>query len=1009
MGKTRTRFEPVNLPHLLSLLNSSSNNKTPATSSASSTSSNPVIANHNDRPRSSNHKIMPARHTWLPEERDVLHICFKEYNLDDGRTREAYTIFSELFKWSHNFNQVRDEWRMRSKAGKNLSWGTAHDKTLDKYDVAEQTRRAAMRVKVLRVAGKKELGMKPIAGYEELHAAGLATLAVEDNAVRASASTALTASSASTPSSASTTSSATTASGANAAPNAALATAPDPESAGSRPGAMTSPRAPKDPFKPMSSTSSLIGHLPQDSNVSVSRKPIAEQMRLQSNEAAQDVPPDHIMREAADRAAMPPPPLPVHRDMMDINDAPPAQQAAPHRRTASRQHQDVAVETGRNAELWMVHYMDLHPNPHHSGTGRFADEPRFRYARGFKFNGDEHPAWSHAGQVMRIVADQDIATTVPRRLEDVMVCSRHYCEMCFDTSWDEELEGDSPTGGLPFVHTKDCIEEDDGILVFAPDLGQDYEDEVECRMERKRVRFFHGDESAVVLSAVCVAESCQRCSHRTPLSNAASFEAAKLRHGDLSSQGPSNEGSNDAAVGSTETGGNKSASTDQPPARSTRSGGRRDKGKGRAVEVNDQGKTAKRSAAPKVTNLNVPKPATEMPVERLPMVHFTNLSHRRDVNGSRYQALHPHKFVDDTDTYLRGGQVYSVFFYAWDDLPARFEDVTICYDRACEVCSPGYQDETGASGSGLPFVHLTSDTWSRMSRPPDELYFKLENQLRGVEWDVNEFPKDGVREVICSSEGKKIKVRVEVCDLEGCRRCHPEDIDRRSDEEKAAVETEKGLWNDRQAALYVSLGLAATGPEYLPEDFDNNAQANANQATPQAGPSNAISRNKATIPQPKALRMVHRKQVVFEAHQARLDQSGRTLKVIDDYFVPEGSDVYLSGGPVYRVTFPDGTTRDVKCCLVSTCGPCQHKKMLKVPKEGDRWFGEGFVHRRELVEDGGVGSAKSFDPVAGQTYGIPKKEVLFEMDVALFQGADGVMKKTGCAVCVEGTCEECDQ
>lgn len=195
---------------------------------------------------------------------------------------------------------------------------------------------------------------------------------------------------------------------------------------------------------------------------------------------------------------------------------------------AATDQSDNIAAAGESGHLWMVHYMDIHPNPPYAGS-LLATEPRFHCARTFKFI--EGDVYEFGGQVMRILFDADNYLRAPRGQEDVMVCNRFYCDMCFPTEWDEERKGESPTFGLPFVHSGQCKIGDGGELVHTPDLGRDYENGADCQIRKMKVRLFRGVDSAMFDCAVCVAESCIVCSaDRTIVPTAKDFEEARSEH-----------------------------------------------------------------------------------------------------------------------------------------------------------------------------------------------------------------------------------------------------------------------------------------------------------------------------------------------------------------------------------------------------------------------------------------------------------------------------------------------
>lgn len=732
-----------------------------------------------------------------------------------------------------------------------------------------------------------------------------------------------------------------------------------------------------------------------------------------------------------DTALMPPPPTPIPRTKPSASKPPqsprghaqrgagtptetPSPTATPIRPQTIRNRPRAAAEhqyehNGR-VELKMVHYIDLQLNPHAYGIGIAFEEPRFHCGRGLLFDGegDENPTYDFGGPVMRIVADVDMGSNMPRALEDVMVCNRSYCEMCFPTEWEEAMEGESLTYALPFIHAGDCKVGDDEVLAFGPDSEQDYEDEADCGLEQRRVRYLYEGRTEVVESSVCIAGSCARCSPDTIESLPSAIPETSLgrKSGPPDKSQPS-EKPQDASAAGTRHASKKDTSTKQTTTKSSKGGARRaDKAKG---------KSKSKIVVLKLPKLSGPKPssgkteAKDNNTTNLPMVHFTDLSHRNDVPNSRYQALQSHKFIDNSPAYLRGGQVYTVYFYASGDRPARFEDVIICWDRACEVCSLDVQDANAKPAGGLPFVHLTADTYQKANGPEDVYFFELADWERGLEWDTSDIPRAGRKVVLCNSGGKAVNVRVEVCDLNKCRRCHPEDVDIRSDAVKAEIERKKTGCNQLQRAMYLSKGLPAHGHDHRPQHVKNSDKAKA-EATSKAAAAAAakhIESSPEPLPrEPNALRMCHHHHLVFEDNLVRFEEGRHRLKVIDEYFVPEDSDIYAYGGPVFSVNFPNGTTRDVMACTLPICFACK-KLRQTAPLGKSRWGGVGFVHRRDINTDEDRNVA-SFMPVGRPKYEIPGDEVVIEMDWVAFQGEDGKMRETKCSVCEEGSCEVCD-
>lgn len=958
------------------------------------------------------------RHDWMLEERDAIRILFREYNLDADRVEEAYRVFSALFNWNHNLPRIRDEWRSRGKGGKSPTWHTIHDKALAAYSVQEQTRRAAVRVRIVQAASDLQIDLTPITKFAALHAAALATQANATVQAPTMASNSTLIASQGTGS--------TTMSGPGAPPLSTTLT-----NIGETLAAVPQYTQPQQhiPTMPVStrSSSALASDAPTEQNQSVppskedmnaSTMPPPPRRKTMRRSQPRQPSEDDDMLDAMVNAPTParsafgtgpkPAALADVRDD-DSSTSLPSTFAAPQRRHTrrganDRQANETAHASGEDKAgneddggLWMVHYIDLQVNRRHSSTGLDASEPHFQCARIMKFRGDKHPAYAFGGHAMRIIVDADVEARTPRMAEDVMVCNKDHCEMCFDSELEEELDGESPTFGLPFVHIAECTIGDEGILDFTPDLSLDYQDGADCNVEQDQVRFSVEGKGVVMQSAVCIAESCARCSpNRSVIPNAEGY--VSKRSDDRAAKEANQRGG--AMDGAGRSGGGVGTSDDagaEPAEKSTYGSVR---GSKNGLPPVDTGRNTNLASVPRL-KLHGPRPITrklqptEAATKQLPMVHFIDLSHRNDVPKARYQALHSHKFVDDSPSYLRGGQLYTVYFYASDNLPVRFEDVIICWDRACETCSPGFADAGAAPPGGLSFVHLASDTYGKKSRPVDELFFQLVVPERGLEWDTSDIPRGGEKVVICNSGGEKVRVRVEVCDLETCRRCHPDDVDTRSFETKELFEKQKLDWNARQEEVYLARGLAATGPDYRP------AQTRAAEPD-QLPPTSKRATN--------ALRMCHFMHLMFEEDVIRFDCKGDKSVLVDQYFLPTSSKICAYGGPILSVEFPDQTTRDVVCCFLPVCVICTEPGKVQHDKK-TRWGAEGFVHRRELdidVNADNETSSVAFTLNGVQKYEVPGSEVEFEKDRVACQSEDERMKETECWVCVEGTCEECD-
>lgn len=948
-----------------------------------------------------------TKYTWQLEERDAIRILWFEYGLDASREQDAYDIFSHLYSWPRQkLSNVRDEWRTRGKRGKNPSWATIHDKPFSQYTAVEQARRHTVRLAVLTAAQNLNIPLTPIADAEaiSLDAHAIATIA-NANAVSASAH----------------------------APTAVRLPHHQPPSAAASP---QPPVAPMTSHRAASSLESLEAATSRDHDHAVpgcssvakgnphslwNGQKVGCPQVGSANTGTSYHTGDEGTASARTFSAELQPVLPSDWD----------------NQATLAVHHPIEEEDVEEAALWMVHYIDLHPNELRNSSSR--QEPRFHCARSLKFCQGEHRAFDFGGQVMRVVMDADTSARQPRFQEDVMVCDREQCQMCSSTETHDSSSVSSPTSGLAFVHRRDCRHSATGELIFKPDPAKDYETSQECRIKQRSVRFFSGTQSALVNTAVCVAASCVRCSKtRTAIPTAADYVDANQRRGDLShGLGRSEEPRDASAAGRRRPrSGNDSTQSrdaaDQPPAGSSRSSTvPRDKGKGRADgRPSGSGMMLKLKVAPKQAQ-------PEQSPRQLSMVHFSDLAHRNDMShrnahnrevlGSRYQSVHSKKFIDDSASYKRGGQLYPVFFYESDDLPARFEDVIICWDRACEVCSPGYADLSTAPPGGLPFVHLNSDTYRRTHRPLDEYFFEMSDPLRGIEWNTNDIPRAEDSVIICNNASEKIGVLCSVCDLDSCRRCHEYDIDRRSDEQKAADEEEKKVWNARKAADFVSRGLPATGPNYDPQLSRSTSIAQeVPEDTATKEKSKAPKKNDGLMgPPPRPvrtsrttdrLRMVHRLHLNFEDHTVTFEKKP-SPGVFEKYFVAETSTAYKFGGPVYTVNFPDETTRDVMACTASVCHQC--KRMKEFPlKEASRTNGEPFCHRRELVlewemgNDGKVDAERSvarFVMGDAPRYAVPGRDVEMEKEFAIFQDAGGLEKRVACYVCKEGSCKECDE
>lgn len=504
--------------------------------------------------------MAPKKHTWQLDERDALEIMYREYGYatvnNDGSESiinddDAVAIFNHVFGWNAPTLRVREEWQFRKKDGRNLKWKSVHSKdSLDEYTDEEKDRRQEARVRILQAASELGINLTPIATFAVLHGAALATIAAPTNTGDPpdiapalerhvlQASTSLASSSIGHPP-------ATSALG-YASQNTTTKQSEIPHIPASSQAAMVTTRtgnkgAADQDLVPVYEDIDLPG---QFSAVPIfaGQAPHHYQCKsvnphlLYTKENGRAVVRDKATGEevTASRTQHTGPSSPI---------APPASPLTPPNRNNNENDNIITVAgeegaivkqpdniaaPGESGELWMVHYMNIHRNPARVGNP-VATEPRFHCARTFKFI--EGDTYEFGGQVMRILFDADNYLRAPRGQEDVMVCNRFYCDMCFPTEWDEQRKGESPTSGLPFVHSGQCKIRDDGELAHTPDLGRDYENGADCQIRKMKVRLFRGEDSAMFDCAVCVAESCIVCSaNRTIVPSAKDYEEARSEH-----------------------------------------------------------------------------------------------------------------------------------------------------------------------------------------------------------------------------------------------------------------------------------------------------------------------------------------------------------------------------------------------------------------------------------------------------------------------------------------------
>lgn len=135
----------------------------------------------------------------------------------------------------------------------------------------------------------------------------------------------------------------------------------------------------------------------------------------------------------------------------------------------------------------------------------------------------------------------------------------------------------------------------------------------------------------------------------------------------------------------------------------------------------------------------------------------------------------------------------------------------------------------------------------------------------------------------------------------------------------------------------------------------------------------------------------------------KLEKAGGTT--IDTYFVPEDSNVYKFGGPVYAVTFPGEGLIEVMACRRDRCESCKGREVTAATTPAKCF---PLVHRAEWMAEkrGNV-----FRPIESGKYVLPNIEDFTDkVDITFLKsGIDGNEASTiECLTCVEGKCDECE-
>lgn len=174
-----------------------------------------------------------------------------------------------------------------------------------------------------------------------------------------------------------------------------------------------------------------------------------------------------------------------------------------------------------------------------------------------------------------------------------------------------------------------------------------------------------------------------------------------------------------------------------------------------------------------------------------------------------------------------------------------------------------------------------------------------------------------------------------------------------------------------------------------------------------AGPSKNSQKPEATEPS-NSLRMCHLRHLTWKQGYVVWGippKTGGESDLVDDYFVPKTSSVYMFGGPVHPVTFAKGAIQEVMACQASKCKICGNKETVKkAGKIPD--LSLPVIHREEYKADGDGGGMHFWALFTGAR-GCPDVEKGRSSVMVTFRrggdrGTSAVTTET--ILCAEGKC-----
>lgn len=635
--------------------------------------------------------------------------------------------------------------------------------------------------------------------------------------------------------------------------------------------------------------------------------------------------------------------------------------------------------------LRMVHWSDLRPNAERSGNENMQGVPVYSAAYSKTFddtNGDS--MYAQGGPVMNIFVTAPVTGT--DRDFNVMICDVRACSFCKDstTSWYEsgvvELEQGGVYGGQPFIHRNDTEQIGPGTM-FRPSWNSDlYKSTVVAgRHGPRTVIYFEGGTTFRQNSRECVPSTCPVC--RPDDSN-----ILWMVH---------------------------------------------------------------RSSLTR----NTPDPARD----------------DQGANLVRYACFRSAMKGPEDPEWHYGGPVMKVFAIGAN---SALYDVMLCQFQTCAFCVYPGRAMRAHTDYRLPFVHVKDCVEYSDGRPmifaPDTGINLDQGEVPQIERRLVKYSQRSrfaiaqpvmsavcIKDAcdICLAAQSGITIPVAECD-EGLSLPPPypaQGPERTSSSTivtQAPARTTRSSSNSRAANNTRGVNRTTNPPQRsitdLTEDLEEPAPTLRTTAIPAtskgdmgppppvlpSGPTLGAPQPKEQRPKPAAggksapaapptpqiptgtLRMCHKKQLTFNATNVQYLVDTKTKRngggTVDQYFVSD-PDVRKWGGCVYRVDFPDNTTRDVMACQLRRCVTCYRKNKTQINQSGTP-SNAPFVHRRDL-NSAALNPVPSFTPAAGPyVYWTPPATSSTTATPVYPQGgpSGATAISAPSLVCEAGSCSICD-